>query len=139
MRTRAHVLHACLALLAASPVVAEPDTQTNSVEDESGWLTVHAPRVFRLPVDRRAGGTNNELVAISHRVSYAGLDLDMHADVLELRRRIVESATTGCEQLAALSPLADLDTATCKRESIDDAMVRAQKVVADAMAARNAK
>ena len=50
----------------------------------------------------------------------------MHSDVLELRKRIVESAQTACEQLQALSPL---------REAIDDAMVRAQKVVAAAMEA----
>jgi UrcA family protein len=134
MNIRSKFLYTCLALLGGSSVFAEPDRPTQSVEDESGWLTVQAPRVFRLPADGRASGTNNELVAIAHRVSYAGLDLAMHADVLELRRRIVESAQTGCEQLAALSPLADLDTPTCVRDAIEDAMARAQKVVAAAMA-----
>jgi UrcA family protein len=133
MTIRAKLLYGCLALLGGNSVFAEPDRPTQNIDDESGWLTVQAPRVFRRPADGRARGTNNELVAIAHRVSYAGLDLAMHADVLELRRRIVESAHTGCEQLAALSPLADLDAATCAREAIDDAMARAQKVVAAAM------
>jgi UrcA family protein len=139
MNNRLKLLCGCLTLLAGNPVSAEPDSPTQNVEDESGWLTVYAPRVFRRPADRRASGTNDELVSIAHRVSYAGLDLAMHGDVLELRRRIVESAQTGCEQLAALSPLADLDTANCAREAIEDAMVRARKVVAAAMAAYDAE
>jgi UrcA family protein len=139
MNTRSKLLCGCLTLLAGNAVFAEPDRATNNVDDESGFLTVHAPRVFRRPADGKAGGINNELVSIAHRVSYEGLDLAMHADVLELRKRIVESAQTGCEQLAALSPLADLDTAACVREAIDDAMVRAQKVVAAAMEAYKAK
>ena len=139
MNARSKLLYGCLALLVGNAVLAEPDRPTNNVDDESGWLTVHAPRVFRRSDDGRAGSTNNELVSIAHRVSYEGLDLAMHADVLELRKRIVESAQTGCEQLAALSPLAELDTPTCVREAIDDAMVRAQKVVAAAMEAYKAK
>jgi UrcA family protein len=139
MNARLTVLGACLALLAATPVRAEPDGPTNKVEDESGWLTVHAPRILRRPADGRPGATTDELVSIAHRVSYEGLDLAMHADVLELRRRIVESAQIGCEQLAAISPLADLDTAACARDAIEDAMARARKLVAAAMQAYEAE
>jgi UrcA family protein len=124
----------CCALFACGTVLAESTSNTHVV-DESGWLTVHAPRVFRRPIDGAAGRSNTELVAIAHRVSYAGLDLAMHADVLELRKRIGESARTGCEQLAALSPLANLDTARCVREAVEDATARANKLVAAAIEA----
>jgi UrcA family protein len=131
------LLLGCLTFLAGSPILADTSGPAQNLEDETGWLTVHAPQVFRRPADGRAGAVEHELVGIEHRVSYAGLDLAMHADVLELRRRIVESAQTGCDQLAALSPLADLDTARCVREAIADAMVRAQRVVAAAMQAHD--
>jgi hypothetical protein len=57
----------------------------------------------------------------------------MHADVVELRKRIAESAQTACEQLAALVLLADLDTASCVREAIRDATERADKLIAMAI------
>lgn len=127
----------CFGALSGAASFAEADRQPGGAEDEPGFLTVHAPRVLRRPTDQRAR-SNEELVYIAHRVSYAGLDLAMHADVLELRKRIVESANVACEQLAALSPLADLDTAACVRDAIDDAMERARAVVAAAMAAHEA-
>lgn len=125
-------LFGCCALLACGGVFADP-TPVKNVADEIGWLTVHAPRVFRRPVDANTGGATTEWVAIARRVSYADLDLAMHADVLELRKRIDESARTGCQQLAALSPLADLDTASCVREAVREALERAEALVAAAM------
>ena len=135
MTNRARSLYGVIGLVVCAAAFAAPDESSQSVVNESGWLTVQAPRVFRRAADGRHERSNTDLVFIAHRVSYEGLDLAMHSDVLELRKRIVESAQTACEQLQALSPLADLDTATCVREAIDDAMVRAQKVVAAAMEA----
>ena len=134
MNDRSKTLCACLAFLVSSAALADTGESTQRAVDESGWLTVHAPRVLRHQADSRTSDANKlELVSIENRVNYAGLDLAMHADVLELRKRIVESAETGCAQLKALSPLADLDTAACEREAIDDAMERARTLVAAAM------
>jgi UrcA family protein len=119
-------------MLTCVAVSAEP--QQAKSEDEQGWLTVHAPRVFRQPADGRGEVATNELVGIAHRVNYAGLDLAMHADVLELRKRITESAQNACEQLDVLSPLADLDTARCVREAVEEASVRMNELVAAAIA-----
>jgi UrcA family protein len=53
----------------------------------------------------------------------------MHSDVRELYSRIAESAHTACAQLAALSPLADLDTQSCEQQARDEAWQQAQKLI----------
>lgn len=134
MKTIAMLVATCAGALGATAAFAEGTPRANGLDDGSDWLTVHAPRILRRPAARGIS-SNEQIVYLSNRVNYAGLNLALHADVLELRRRIVESATVSCEQLAVLSPFADLDTAECVREAIDDAMVRAREVVAAAMAA----
>jgi UrcA family protein len=130
--TRSTLLCAALALLSAGTSIAEPVDLLGGGTDEPGWLTVYAPSAHRRPVDGRSRGST-EIVFIAHRVSYAGLDLAMHADVVELRKRIAKSAQTACEQLAALYPLADFDTASRVRDAIHDATVRADRVIAMAI------
>jgi UrcA family protein len=128
--------HRCAALLLATvalPALAENANRPNGIADETGFLTVYAPRLLRASSAKPSDPASTQTVSIEHRVSYAGLDLAMHADVLELRKRIVESAETACAQLEVLYPLADLDTAACERGAIKDAMERARKVVAAAM------
>jgi UrcA family protein len=130
--TRSTLLCAALALLGAGTSIAEPVDLPGGGTEESEWLRVHAAPVHRRPVDGRSRGST-EIPFITYRVSYAGLDLAMHADVVELRKRIAESAQTACEQLAALVLLADLDTASCVREAIRDATERADKLIAMAI------
>jgi UrcA family protein len=130
--TRSTLLCAALALLSAGTSIAEPVDLLGGGTDEPGWLTVYAPSAHRRPVDGRSRGST-EIVFIAHRVSYAGLDLAMHADVVELRTRIAEGAQTACEQLAALVPPADFDTASCVRNAIREATERADRVIAMAI------
>jgi UrcA family protein len=132
MRDRSTLLCAAVALLGAGASVAEPVDLPGGGTGESESLTVDAPPVHRRLVDGRRRGST-EIVFITHRVSYAGLDLAMHAGVVELRRRIAESAQAACKQLPALAPLADFDTASCVRDAIRDATERADRVIAMAI------
>jgi UrcA family protein len=102
----------------------------DATEDEL-WITVVAPRLERESVGRTVTG-RSEIVAITHRVSYAGLDLTKQADVKELEQWVGESAQTACEQLAVLYPVADLDTRACVREAVRDATVQVEQAVAAA-------
>jgi UrcA family protein len=129
VRDRSKLLCAALALLGAGTSIADlPGGGTT----ESEWLTVDAAPVHRRPVDGQSRGYT-DFAFITYRVSYAGLHLAVHADVVELRKRIAESAQTACEQLATLVPLADLDTASCVRDAIRDATERADRVIAMAI------
>ena len=121
----------CLALVAGTAITVGRVVAEETADDMS-WITVQAPRVARQPIGRTPADAMAELVSITHRVSYAGLDLAMYADVMELEKRISESAQTACEQLAALRPLLDLDTPACVEQAVGGAMARAEKVIAAA-------
>jgi len=120
-----------LALIAVSAILLE-SVVAEEADEDSGWITVEAPRVVRQEVGAKSDSTRLDLVSLTHRVNYTGLDLAMHADALELEKRIRESAQTGCEQLAALYPLANLDTPACVREALTGAMAQAQRLIAAA-------
>ena len=121
----------CGLALAASLAVSAGTAHAEG--DETGWITVRAPRVDRLVTESRGGVAPTEVVSLTHRVDYRGLDLAMHSDVRELYRLINESAETACAQLAALSPLADLDTQSCERQARQGAWAQAQKVIDEAI------
>jgi UrcA family protein len=135
VRHRSTLVCAALALLSAGTALADPVDLPGGGTDESEWLAVDTRPAHRRPVDGQSRGSA-EIAFIAHRVSYSDLDLATPADVVELRERIAASAQAACEQLAALVPLADLDTASCVRDAIRDATERADGVIAMAIVER---
>ena len=95
-------------------------------------ITVVAPRLVRKESERTPVGGKTELVSMTRRVTFDDLDLTMHADVLELEKRINDTAKETCELLASVFPLSDPKTPDCVRESVDKAMVQVRAAIAAA-------
>lgn len=71
-------------------------------------VIVIAPRtVRREEIDRTSGGARVEEITLTRRVSYADLDLTLHADVQELERRVSAMAEESCGKIAELFPMVD--------------------------------
>lgn len=92
-------------------------------------LVVVAPRLVRHEVGRTSSGSPVELISLSRRVSYADLDLKVHANVIELDKRIENIAKEACEQLATLFPLSESSTEDCVDDAIDGAMAQARAAI----------
>ncbi len=123
------------ALVVANAALAQQEDE----EREEGqaqleeMIVIEAPRVVRQQVGRSpTTGAPVELISLSRRVSYADLDLQMHADVMELERRINDTAEEACMQLAELYPLGDTDMPTCVRQAVAGAMEQAEEAIAAA-------
>lgn len=96
---------------------------SNGAQEE---VTVVAPRT----VAREAGGaTRDELISVTYRVSYDDLDLSMHADVLELEKRIDETAQEACDLLSKRYPLGEPSTSVCVKQAIEKAKAQANEAV----------
>jgi UrcA family protein len=93
-------------------------------------ITVVAPRLVRKDSERTPVGGKTELVSMTRRVTYDDLDLTVHADVLELEKRINDTAKETCGLLASVFPLSDPKTPDCVREAVDKAMVQARAAIA---------
>ena len=109
-----------IAIAAAALALLASAAGAEVIVNEAGWITVEAPRIVR----HEAGKTEpseSDRVTLTHGVPYGDLDLAMHADVLELERRIAERAQVACEQLDALYPLGNLDMAACVRRALEGA------------------
>lgn len=105
-------------------------SQPARVGDPIFEVTVVAPRLVRQELGRApATASPVELVALTRHVSYSDLDLALHANVLELERRIEATAREACEQLARLFPLSDPKTPDCVAEAVAGARVQAQQAV----------
>jgi UrcA family protein len=108
---------------------AEAGAQKVRVGDPIFELVVVAPRLVRREVDRTNAGSPVELVSLTRRVSYADLDLKMHANVLELEKRIENVAKEACEQLAVVFPLSESTTADCVDDAVDGAREQARAAI----------
>ena len=95
-------------------------------------LTVKATRMEHRVV-REIGVTGTtEDVSLTRHVQYSDLDLQLHADVVELEKRIKDAATEACEELAETYPLGGPNAMVCTRRAIDGAMAQVQELVAAA-------
>jgi UrcA family protein len=112
-------------LLAAGGAIAQ---QKGDTEEE---VTVVAPRLVTRKTVRLPANAWIEEISLSRRVSYADLDLTLHTDVMELEKRIDDTAKEACGQLAELFP-GDPATQDCVRDAV--ASARAQKDAAVAAA-----
>ena len=122
------------ALLALATILAggigEAGAQPARAGDPIFELTVVAPRLVRQELGRQpATASPVELVSLTRRISYSDLDLALHANVLELQRRIEATAREACEQLARLFPLSDPKTPDCVAEAVAGARLQAEQAI----------
>jgi UrcA family protein len=83
-------------------------------------VVVGAPVVRQWTERGRLGG-NVETIELTRRVSYADLDLTLHADVLMLEERIENVARESCKTLSDMFPLDRSDSQeieSCTRKAI---------------------
>jgi UrcA family protein len=118
-------------LLAGGAAIAQESRET--LEE----ITVVAPRlVTREVVGRTAVGGKVELISLTRRVNYADLNLENHADAMELEKRIDDTARESCDQLAKMFPLSDPNTPNCISEAVASAKAQKDKAVAAATTQR---
>ncbi len=100
--------------------------------DELPTITIGAGVTTRTVVGRNAMGTPIEQVTITHRVSYADLDLATRAGAAELERRVKETARTACRQLDDLYPAEMRNARECAKTAIAQASPQVQSAIAAA-------
>jgi UrcA family protein len=69
---------------------------------------------------------------LSRPVSYADLDLVLHADVLELQNRVRRMAKAICDQLHDTHPFTISHSDACVRQAVKEASSQVQNAVAEA-------
>jgi UrcA family protein len=94
-------------------------------------IVVEAGVMTKTVVGHTTIGAPIEEVTLTHRVSYADLNLATHSGAMELKRRVEETARLACEQLDKLYPFEDKETPTCIRDAVD----RSESQVDEAIAA----
>jgi UrcA family protein len=139
LRTAHLALAAVGALLGGSVIVtgSAAGQQISGKPAVTDEITIVAPyTVHRKIVGRTTAGIPVEEISLSRKVSFAGLDLTKHADVVEFEKRINDVAKEACKQLNTLYPEAlyppvdtDLD---CVKEAVADGLKQANRVIASA-------
>lgn len=99
--------------------------------DELPAVTIGAGVMTKADAGRSATGTPLEKVTITHRVSYADLDLKTRAGATELEKRIKATARTACKQLHDLYPM-EVNVGDCVKTTLADASPQVHSVVAAA-------
>jgi UrcA family protein len=119
----------CLTIAACFALTGDAARAQDStgVQEE---VTVVAPRtVTREAAHGSQGATRDELISVTYRISYDDLDLSMHADVLELQKRIDETAQEACDLLSKRYPLGEPSTSVCVKQAIEKAKAQANEAV----------
>jgi len=120
MATRRRLsLVSSLALAAAWLVAAgaQAQTQPHTVRE----IVITSPRVVHERIGRSSNGAHEELISLSHRITYDDLDLSKTADLATLRNRVREAAELGCQQLEKIYPLSNHDP-DCVKKAVGRAM-----------------
>jgi UrcA family protein len=81
-----------------------------------------------------AMGNKVQAMSIEYKVSYADLNLGTHSGAVELERRIKESATKACDQLAKLYPETTEGNPPCVEGAVKNAMAQAKRAISAAEA-----
>lgn len=97
------------ALLAASLCLSAAALADNTMET----ITITAGVMTKTVMERSAIGVPTELVTVSHRVSYADLNLATHSGAMALKRRVETAARMACEQLDKLYPNEEPELSHC--------------------------
>jgi UrcA family protein len=110
---------ACLAVSAVG--LAQQRTEVDVVAPHVEKTTQAGPMGKKLPA-----------MSIEYKVSYADLNLATHSGAVELERRIKDSATKACDQLAKLYPETTEGNPPCVAGAVKQAMVEANRAIAAA-------
>jgi UrcA family protein len=94
-------------------------------------VDVVAPHVEKT-TQAGAMGTKVQAMSIEYKVSYADLNLATHSGAVELEKRIKDSATKACDQLAKLYPETTEGNPPCVEGAVKNAMAQAHKAIAAA-------
>lgn len=83
-------------------------------------ITVEAPAITKSVVGQTAAGTPTEQVTVTHRVSYADLNLATHTGAAELKARVRQAAREACRQINDLYPMQRVNRAECIAQAVAD-------------------
>lgn len=104
---------------------------TTAFADNLKTITIGAGVLTKTVVDHSVStGAPIEEVVITHRVSYADLDLRTHAGAVELRKRVQETARAACRQLDDLYPLETKQAPECTQTAIAAASPQVRSAIA---------
>ena len=104
---------------------------TTALADNLKTITIGAGVLTKTVVDHSVStGAPIEEVVITHRVSYADLDLRTQAGAAELQRRVHETARTACKQLDDLYPLERKQARDCTQTAITAASLQVKNAIA---------
>jgi UrcA family protein len=115
---------AASALIVSSIVIAQ------SVDE----ITVQATRNMNVTSNPQnpPGGASVKDISMSYSVNTSGLNLAMHADVVELEKRVKDTALTACKEIGRQYPNSTPSVADCAKAASDKAMVKVNQLVAAA-------
>ena len=101
-------------------------------------VVVEAPHVEKTT---QAGPMGQRLPAVSivYRVNYADLNIATHSGAVELEKRIKDTATKACGQLAKLYPESAEGATPCVQGAVKSAMAQVNKAIAEAEKAAKSK
>jgi UrcA family protein len=116
-----------LAVLSAGMILASSVASA----DESSQVTVAAERP-NVSTKHMHKGMPEEVVSITHKVSYADLNLASPAGAAELEKRINDSAKAICARLDKLEPQSKSEDANCIKSATETAMLQAHAAIAAA-------
>ena len=130
INVRPRLRRAGAAALLAGVTLATAALANNAMET----IVVRAEAMTKTVVGRTTIGAPVEEVTLTHRVSYADLDLATHSGAMALKRRVKETARLACEQLDKLYPFEDKAEPACIQEAVhraesqvDEAIVSAER------------
>ena len=113
------------ALLVSATSLAQPMPQ----------VIVEAPHIEK-SIQTGLVGQRKEVLSIVYKVDYSDLNLATHSGAVELQKRIKDSATQACQQLAKLFPETSEGDTPCVQGAVKNAMLQANKFIAAAEAAK---
>jgi hypothetical protein len=123
------ISHGVIAAAASALIISSMAVAQNIEE-----ITVQATRNLNVKSDAQTppGGAQVQDVSLSYRVNTAGLNLALHADVLEMEKRVKDAALTGCKEIGRQYPNSMPNVADCAKAASDKAMIKVNALAAAA-------
>jgi UrcA family protein len=114
-------------------LVAVSALSTAVVAQDMGSVTVSAKRVIS---EKRVGTTASGIpiidVAVSYGVKWQDLDLKSHAGVMELQKRVTDTAAAACKELDRQYPDTAPSATDCAKKAATQAMAKVDELAAAA-------
>ena len=127
------VIGRCLASVAAGALslaifvpAVHAQAYGESDYDNGDEVVVQAPRHYR---ETSPIGAPIEDVSISRVVRYDDLDLRTHWGASELRNRVNAAASSACEEMDTMHPIATSDSPPCYSTAVRDGMNQANYAI----------